>query len=170
MTTPLNTTVAVDDIRDIHGPILVLRHHPWWPFAIVGVGIVVLAIIVRAVVLYRRRRILPNDVRAMRALAAARELIEQGDVQGFSTRVSSVVRVYVESSFGVHAPKLTTEELLANLMTDNGPVSSHRGELGVFLEFCDLAKYARWSLSRSEMAGMLDSAEAFVRATSGGYS
>jgi hypothetical protein len=99
------------------------------------------------------------------ALDAARELIERGDALGFSTRVSAAVRGYVEDAFALHAPKLTTEELLGTLMTDHSPVAAHREQLGTFLEFCDLAKYARWSLSRGDMTGMLDSARAFIHET-----
>ena len=51
-------------------------------------------------------------------------------------------------------------------MSDTSPVAAHRAELGEFLRYCDLAKFAGWSLSETEMTSMLASAEAFVRATS----
>ena len=79
--------------------------------------------------------------------------------------MSDVVRAYVEAAFALHASRLTTDELLADLMTDHSPVAAHRTELGAFLGYCDLAKYARWSLSPTDMTGMLDSAETFVRVT-----
>jgi Domain of unknown function (DUF4381) len=158
---------AGGDIRDIRGPISVPPTHPWWPYALAAACVIALALAV-VYAIRRRRRAVPSDVRALLALDAARELIDRADPMGFSTSVSAAVRSYVEDAFSVHAPKLTTEELLGTLMTDAGPVASHRAELGTFLEFCDLAKYARWSLSRNDMTGMLDSATAFVRATAGG--
>jgi hypothetical protein len=165
------TLPTADDIRDIHGPIVQLAGHPWWPYAISLAALVAMAAFVVIAIRKLRRRAVPADVAAIRALDAARPLIEGGDPQGFSSQVSTAVRDYVEQAFGVHAPKLTTEELLAGLMTDvTSVVAPHRAELGQFLEFCDLAKYARWSLSRADMIGMLDSAAVFVRATAGGHS
>lgn len=158
---------VADDIHDIHGPVVAPPAHAWWPYALAGLLVLALALAVRYLI-RRRRRAVPPDIRALLALDAARELIEHGDALGFSTRVSAAVRGYVEDAFDLHAPRLTTEELLATLMTDRSPVATHRDELATFLEFCDLAKYARWSLSRSDMTGMLDSAAVFVRTTAGG--
>jgi hypothetical protein len=42
------------------------------------------------------------------------------------------------------------------------PLAHHRDSLADFLRHCDLAKFARWSLSVSQMEAMLDSAKAFV--------
>ncbi|HEX4418132.1 MAG TPA: DUF4381 family protein [Kofleriaceae bacterium] len=163
-------TPTPDDIRDIHGPIAQAIAHAWWPYAISFAALVAMAAVIVLAIRKLRRRAVPADVAALRALEAARPLIEGGDPRGFSSQVSTAVRDYVEHAFGVHAPKLTTEELLADLMADpTSKVAPHRGELGTFLEFCDLAKYARWSLSRADMTGMLDSAEVFVRATAGGH-
>ena len=157
-------TPSIDDIRDIHGPIVAPPAHAWWPYAIAALIAIVIALAVRYVIA-RRRRAVPADTRALLALDAARTLIERDDALGFSTHVSAAVRGYVEDAFALRAPKLTTEELLGTLMTDHSPVAAHRDRLGAFLGFCDLAKYARWSLSRGEMTGMLDSATAFIHAT-----
>lgn len=142
-------------------------HITWWPYLVIAVIAMAAAVIV---IVRRRQRTVPANIAAMRALEATRVLIARDDVQSFSSDVSTAVRDYVERAFGVRAPRRTTEELLADLMTDSSPVATHRDELGVFLEYCDLAKYARFALSRSQMTGMLDSAELFVRSTAGGAS
>jgi hypothetical protein len=160
---------AADDIRDIRGPIVSPPSHPWWPYVAVGIVAVLAALVVRAI-MRRRRRSLSPDAVALRALESARELVGRGDPRAFGGRVSDVVRTYVEAAFAVHAPRRTTDELLGELMTDDSPVAAHRAELGSFLGYCDLAKYARWSLSPDDMTGMLDSATQFVRATAGGPS
>ncbi len=157
-----------NDIRDIHGPIALPVSHPWWPYAISIAALVAMAAIVVIAIRQLRQRAVAADVAALRALEATRPLIEDSDAEGFSTKVSVAVRDYVERAFGVRAPRLTTEELLADLMTHESQVAPHRAELGRFLEYCDLAKYARWSLTRGDMTGMLESAETFVRATAGG--
>ncbi len=150
-----------DDIRDIHGPIL--HHaHAWWPYALAAAGVILVVLVVRR--LLRGHAATPAEL-ALRAIEQART---EPDAERFSTAVSSAVRTYAEQAFRVRAPRRTTEELLADLMNDDSPVARHRDELGQFLHFCDLAKYARWSLSDTDRAGMATSAEAFVRATAGG--
>jgi hypothetical protein len=155
---------VADDIREIRGPIAAPPGLPWWLFAVIAASAIAVPLLVWAILRWRRRPLSPH-VQALRALAAARPLIDRGDPHGFSMVVSDAVRWYVEHAFAVHAPRRTTDELLADLMTDGSPVAAHRDELGLFLQFCDLAKYARWSLSPTHMTGMLASAEAFVRAT-----
>jgi hypothetical protein len=155
---------AADDIRDIRGPIAAAASHAWWPYVVVVVGVAVLAVAVRALQ-RRRRRALPADRVALEQLEHARQEIEANNANAFSTRVSATVREYVEQAFAVHAPTRTTFELLHELMDDGSPLGAHRGELGSFLEYCDLAKYARSPLSREQMTGMLASARAFVQAT-----
>jgi hypothetical protein len=151
------------DIRDIHGPIAIpQRRSAWWYLA----GGAVAAAAVIGLILYTRRRrpLVPPNERALRALAEAGALVE-GDPRQFSFAVSEIVRLYVEEAFRVRAAHRTTEELLADLMLDRSPVALHRTALGEFLRYCDLAKFAGWSLSRADMAAMLASAETFILAT-----
>jgi hypothetical protein len=152
----------MNDIHDIHGPI-VSHAHAMWPYLAIAAGALLLAFVLVRVL--RTKPPTPSE-RALRAFAG----ISTDDAEQFSTQVSGVVRSYVEEAFGIRAPRRTTDELLADLMTDGSPVAAHRGELGQFLEHCDLAKYARFALSQPQMAAMLASAETFVRATAGGAS
>jgi hypothetical protein len=155
---------VADDIRELRGPIAVPVPAAWWPYLVAAGALVAIAVAIRAY-RQRRRRPPPPHRHALRVLEAARAEIDRGDVNRFALQVSDAVRGYVEAAFALHAPRLTTEELLAELMSDDSPVAAHRAELGTFLEQIDLAKYARWPLSRSEMTRMIESAQRFVRAT-----
>jgi Ca-activated chloride channel homolog len=141
---------TADDIRDIRGPIREPSAPPRWPYAAGAAGALAAAVLARTVARRRRAPAVPSEV-ALHELEAARDHIELADPLRFSTAVSDAIRTYVEQAFALHAPRLTTEELLAELMRDESPVATHRGELGAFLEYCDLAKYARWSLTRAQM-------------------
>jgi hypothetical protein len=155
---------AADDIRDIHGPVAPPRRpSPWWA---VGAGAVLATAAVGGALWSRRgRRLAPPDVRALRALADQRALVGE-DARGFAVAVSETVRAYLEEAFAVHAPRLTTDELLARLVADrSGPLAPVQFELTEFLRQCDLAKFAGAALSPARMNAMLDSAEALVRAT-----
>jgi hypothetical protein len=152
-----------EDIRDIHGPIVQAAPTNWWPYIIGGLLLVALGYVGWR--LLRRRTLSPQE-RALRELRDARALIQSEQPHALSLRVSETVRGYVEQVFDIHAPRRTTQELLDDLMRASSPVAPYRGELGAFLELCDLAKYARWSLSQTQMAEIVDRAEHFVRASS----
>ncbi len=162
---PARAAVPItDDIHDIHGPIAVQATRPtWWA---VGAGTVLVTAAAGAGLWSRRtRRRLPADVRALRALAHQR-ILAAGDPRAFAIAVSETVRGYLEEAFAIHAPRRTTEELLADLVRDrSGPLAAHQFELTEFLRQCDLAKFAGAALSPTRMNAMLDSAEALVRAT-----
>ncbi len=158
-------TVA-EDIRELRGPITVAVGHS--PLIWLGVAVALVAVAIAVWAFLRRRRApVTPEAAALEALEAARPLIAAGEALAFSTRVSDAMRGYHEVAFGVRAPRKTTEELLSSLLTDASPVSAQRTELGAFLAYCDLAKYARQALSQTQMNGMLTSAETFVRATAG---
>ena len=154
-----------EDIRDIHGPIVQAASTSWWPFILGGLLLVALGYVTWRLVRRRMRNLSPQE-RALRELTDARTLIESENPHALSLKVSETVRGYVEQVFDVHAPRRTTQELLDDLMRASSPVAPFRGQLGAFLELCDLAKYARWSLSRSQMTEIVDRAEQFVRASS----
>jgi hypothetical protein len=155
---------GADDIRDIHGPIVVRASRPtWWA---VGAGTAVVLAAAGVELWSRRgRQRLPADVRALRALAQQRTLAA-GHPRAFAIAVSETVRAYLEEALSIHAPRRTTEELIADLVRDRqGPLAAHQFELTDFLRQCDLAKFAGAALPPARMTAMLDSAEALVRAT-----
>lgn len=156
------TSDSGQDIRDIHGPIAIPgRRSPWW---YAGGAALAVGLLAALVLCARRKPIAPPHERALRALEEAGSMFE-GDPRQFSFAVSEIVRRYVEEAFQVRAAHRTTEELLSDLMLDRSPVSLHRTALGEFLRYCDLAKFAGWSLSPADRMAMLASAETFVRAT-----
>jgi len=158
-----------EDIRDIHGPLVGPRRRPlWWWLAgaASAVGVVAAGVALRA---RRRRRPVPPHERALRALAGA-NLLVGANPRDLSFVVSEIVRSYIEEAFPVRAAHRTTEELLSEIALDATPIFTHRKEVGELLRYCDLAKFAGWSLSRTDMVAMLRSAETFIRATGGSLS
>lgn len=77
-----------------------------------------------------------------------------------------MVRAYVEARFNVLATHLTTTEFLRDCLAQVGSaLQAHEQSLGDFLRYCDLAKFARWSLDAEQMQAMLASARHFVEST-----
>ena len=161
-TVPHQQEVPGEDIFDIRGPIHIPASRPWLAWsasALAALGLGAWAL------LRRPRRKLPYEL-ALDKLAATRLLMEDGNAQPFSLAVSEIVRLFIEECLLVRAAHRTTTEFLHDLVElPDSPLTAHREMLSEFLQHCDLAKFARWSLSVPQMEAMLVSASAFVVAT-----
>lgn len=94
------------------------------------------------------------------------KLIERGLVKLFFSRISDVLRAYIENRFGIHAPKQTTEEFFAGLSRHAPFSTEQKGLLLEFLQDCDLVKFAEHRPSQEQVLGALSSCRAFIGATS----
>jgi hypothetical protein len=153
-----------EDIRDIRPPI----HIPYgWLWAAYAGGGVALALALFGLWRWVRRhggarRKLLYEL-TLEKLEAARALMEPLKGYQFSIAVSEIIRAYIEQQFAVRAAHRTTEEFLHDLTRGSQDVlAAHEPLLGEFLEHCDLAKFARWHLSVTQMEAMYQSARAFV--------
>jgi hypothetical protein len=154
------------DIRDIRLP----RHVPaLQPWAAVAVGLVLLGAAAFAAWRWGRRgkflHLLPHEI-ALRELAEARRLMNPERAREYCFEVSNIIRRYVEERFQVHAPALTTEEFLRDLVeVQDTMLAPHRILLGEFLLHCDLAKFAGWRYSMPDLEAMHAGARSFVQQT-----
>jgi len=163
-------TNLITDIRDIKGMVPVPQ--AWWPVG-VAVGVVVAGIL--AWWIWRRYRQpaitvqpvapppLPFDV-AMAALAELRDA--NLPVEQFYTRLSNIVRLYVEGRFGLRAPEQTTEEFLAQATLP----AEHMSLLSAFLTESDLVKFARLQPGDADRQRAFGAAEKFIIESGSGLS
>lgn len=157
---------SAPDIRDIRAPYLIPAD--WRVAVLIGTALVLLLALLWWGWRRLRNRHVPLTLlqRTLQRLEATRSLMAAGDARGFAVAVSDVVRAYVEERFEVLATQRTTAEFLRACLTQMGSaLQTHEQALGEFLRFCDLAKFARWSLNAEEMQGMLASARHFVETT-----
>ena len=157
---------SAPDIHDIRAPYLIPQD--WRIAALVACGVALGLVLAWWVWLKikARRPQLTLLQRTLQKLEAIRPLMEANDAQAFSVAVSDVVRGYVEERFSVLATQRTTEEFLHDCLAQVGSaLQAHEQALAQFLSFCDLAKFARWSLDAEQMRGMLESARHFVETT-----
>ena len=104
------------------------------------------------------------------ALAALGDLarfdwIAAGEARELYYRLTEIVRGYVESKFGLHAPEMTTAEFLTTLAQNRSALPYDAEKLGQFLEACDMVKYAAMSPRREDADDALATARAFVHST-----
>ena len=86
---------------------------------------------------------------AIRALQRLRE--ENPPVEEFYTRLSDIVRRYLEGQLGLRAPERTTEEFLYEVSRDHALSAEHKELLGAFLQESDLVKFARFRPGADDM-------------------
>lgn len=150
-----------EDIIDIRGPIHIPPAFPWLAWSVGALAAAGLGCAAWTL-LRRPRRKLPYEL-ALEKLEATRPFMQLPNAQPFSRAVSEIVRLFVEECFPVRAAHRTTNEFLHDLVNlPDSPLAAHRETLADFLEHCDLAKFARWSLTAPQMESMLGSASAFV--------
>lgn len=157
----------MEDIHDIKG--LVPLPHGWqWLWAL----LILAAVLALAYWLWKRRHptegvpavppLTPYEL-ATRELQRLRE--ENPPVEVFYTRLSDIVRHYLEGRFHLRAPERTTEEFLYEVSQDRTLAQEHKDLLGAFLQESDLVKFARHHPEQSDKQRALEAAEKFVRDT-----
>jgi len=158
---PVTQSAPAEDIIDIRPPIHIAAPFPWLACsagALVLIGVSAVAWKLRR----RKKRKLAYEI-ALDRLENTRPLMRENNAEPFSLAVSEIVRRFIEEVLPVRAAHRTTEEFLRDLIAlPYLPLAQHRDSLADFLRQCDLAKFARWSLSVTQMEAMLESAKAFI--------
>jgi hypothetical protein len=143
---------AAGGIQDIRGPIEILKVTPWFQRVLLILGVLaVLGLIWWAL---RRRTRQQAEFRESAAARARARLAESWawveQPERFCTRLSEVVRVYLEERFGLRAPDQTTEEFLASLPQSSALDAALKPLLEDFLTQCDWVKFAQGDPGRTE--------------------
>lgn len=156
------------EVRDFLGPDLASL----WPLALVVIAGLVVAIL--AMILTRRRRtihleaavIAPGDWARVRLdELERRQLVEQGLIHEFYSRLSDIVRQYLERRFELMAPERTTDEFLREAGRSDALAADHKQLLADFLRAADMVKFALHEPSATESGLALSAARGFVEET-----
>ena len=161
LSAPVTQAAPQEDILDIRPPIHIEAPFPWLAWSAGALGVAGLGFGAWRLLRCPRRQ-LAYEI-ALENHEKARVLMQSDNAEPFSLAVSEIVRHFIEEVLPVRAAHRTTDEFLHDLTKlSNSPLASHRYTLAGFLEHCDLAKFARWSLTIPQMEAMLESARAFV--------
>jgi hypothetical protein len=93
------------------------------------------------------------------------KLIERKEIKLFFSKLSDVLRGYIENRFGIQAPKRTTEEFLSGISRDAFFSAEQKELLTAFLRDCDLVKFAEHTPRPEDVARAVDSCRGFIIAT-----
>ncbi len=149
----LDSPDAMKDVRDIQD-VVDAPSRFWRVIAFISAVVAFIAIsIVFGLYLFRRLRARAS----MEVLRLAHEiayeqiddlqranLVAAGRTREYYFRLSEVVRLYVQNRFKILAPDMTTEEFLDVVARTRVLQDAHRDLVRVFLQHCDLVKFAKY--------------------------
>jgi len=159
---------GTNSLRDIKPPVEIPSGWAWlwWTLAALALA----ALLVWLWRVWSRRRalappvpIIPPHVRAKQKLKDALEMI--GQPREFCILVSDTLRQYLEERFDFRAPERTTEEFLYELKGTHLLTRDQKDSLSLFLERCDLVKFARYEPREPELRDLHTAAVRLVEET-----
>lgn len=150
------------DIKDVKGPARYFEINR----LIIAIIVLVLSIIAGgAAYLFRKKTgpvKLPHET-ALEELESARGgFLKNSDFKEYYAAISDCVRRYIERTFKLKAPEMTTEEFLESLRESTVIPLDQKDLLKVFLSACDLVKFAKYTPARNEMEEVMASAKKFI--------
>ncbi len=166
-TVSVPTSRVLGDIRDIRQP----RHFPT-PWLWVGIAAGVVTFFTASYAAWRWRKrgkrlgLRPSEI-ALQHLAEAQRLLAADHAREYGFAVSQIIRRYLEAAWQLHAPRLTTEEFLRELVEGSDLIAApHRANLSDFLHHCDRAKFGGWRYSLPALTALHADAVTFVTQSS----
>ncbi|MBI3409638.1 MAG: hypothetical protein HY040_14960 [Planctomycetes bacterium] len=169
----ISSVVANADLKSLRDPTSIEELPPlesdsrvlWW---VLGGGLAGAAVCAALFVLRKRRVVraaAPAAQVALRELEriAAMSLPEKGHVKQFQAMLGEVVRRYLEKTLHIPARRQTTAEFLQSAKESATILPEDQEFLRLFLERCDLAKFAAAPVSPEECRSSIDEVRAWIQ-------
>ena len=161
------------DIRDVKGVVeLLLKAKDQTTILIVLCALAAIALVLLLCLMFRKKKMtapppVPAHIKALAALHKLTEsdLWEKGLYKEYFSRLSDILRVYIEDRFQLRAPEQTTEEFLAILRQDPEFTYEQREMLRSFLNECDMIKFAKGETSLELAQSAIEDIEKFIEQT-----
>lgn len=173
----LDSTLTARDIKGIHElPFSIgywLREHATW-IAGAAAAVALTALILWLILRKKKSKPaqaapvieIPIHVRTLEALNALEKqrLWQNGEHKAYHSRITDLLRAYIEERYRVPALESTTDELLQELKLSALSIDQ-RGQLGNMLRMADMVKFAKALPSPIENEQMMNGALRFVQDT-----
>lgn len=171
---PMDSTFTPNDIKPpVQYPVTIAEAAPY-----VGGGILLLALIAFAVYYISRRNANrplffkpkpkePAHIIAFRALSKLKgeQLWQQGRVKEYHTRISEIIRVYIEDRYNIQAMENTSEEILRDVELNNLCSKERLDALREVFYTSDLVKFAKFVPPPDENESCFNLTQQFVEKT-----
>lgn len=170
---PIDTANTIRDIKGIYKAPLSFREI--FPFVLLFLALI---LIVWFIVYYYKKKkrnepimarfqpIDPPDVVALRELDRLKveKLWQQGRIKEYYSRLSEIIRIYIEGRYSITALEQTSYEILAAVQDILGRDSNY-AMLKALLQLSDLVKFAKADPDPDENHNQLENAYLFIRNT-----
>lgn len=109
----------------------------------------------------------PAHVIALRDLKTLRseEIWQKGDIKEYYSRLSDILRRYIDNRYGVSSPELTTDETVRMLQKASVTTSGQMATVKEVLSLSDMVKFAKYLPDSALHESSMDSAVRFVEET-----
>lgn len=177
---PLDTAQAIFDIKPLYEmPVTwqeIWHVVVWVLVRLIGVGILILLLILlwqilvkkkKPLAFFRKRIIEPPHVVALRDLEHLRveKLWQKGHTKAYYTRLTDILRVYIDGRYGVNAMESTSYEILQELKKAGMTDQDLYQKISDMFSCADLVKFAKLTPSELENDAYLLDAVVFVNHT-----
>ena len=157
---------VLKDIKGIKGPFGFFEVN----WVLVSIIIIIILIVTGGFIFYMKRKAamplkLPHETALEEIEAIKGVYVRGGDVKEYYIGISDCIRRYIERSFRLKAPEMTTEEFLNSLRDSSALTLEQKDLLKNFLNACDLVKFAKYAPSRAEAEAVYMTARKFVEET-----
>ena len=137
--------------------------------AVILAALMVIALIIFLWKRSRKQKAILAHETALQQLRNAQQLIDDHQVDSFTTLIDQTLRNYIEQRFFIFARRQTTREFIGGLTDGNNPapeaLTENTDNLQTWLEHCDLVKFAKATLSRETMTEMVGNLRSFIEST-----
>lgn len=161
------------DIRGIKG--LLPFKSVFWKILVIALVLLILIVFGLLIWKYKHtgdpqeeeKEMIPAHVIAYTKLnkLKAMDLPGKGLIKEYYTRLSDILRCYLENRFSFKAPEMTTEEFMEAAKASSDLETRHKDALEIFLSHCDMVKFAKYRSTKMEMFDSFKLAEEFVEQT-----
>lgn len=158
--------VRLKDIKDIKPPLYPFSLLKFIIFAVSG--IIALWIFFKVIIWLFFKPAppkLPHELALEELEAAKAGYSTGGDIKEYYVRISDAVRRYIETVFVLRAPEMTTQEFLDSLSKSPKLSGEYKDLLKIFMEACDLVKFAKYKPDRAGIESVFETAKNFILET-----
>ena len=161
------------DIKDLKG--LIMYGSELWKMILIMTAIFIFILLLLGVWLWKKKIIfIGGGKRKKTAYEIAYEQLKElqrldlpgkGLVKEYYTKLSDIIRHYLEDRFSFRAPEMTTEEFMEAIKNSSKLIKGHKETLKEFLVHCDMVKFAKYGPTPLEMLDVFHAAERLVDQT-----
>jgi hypothetical protein len=149
-------------LHDIIGPLSFFAYTPLQIFFTLLLIVLVLGVLFWGIKKGCQKPSLTPREACLKRLRAIKENVMEGNDHDFGMLVSSLLRGYLGTIFGLAAPRQTTEEFLASLRGHTCFTQKEQKSLEAFLVHSDLLKFAHGSASQEDRLSLVLAAEELI--------